>query len=94
MFTSTNDVEFKLEQNYPNPFNQITNIQFSIPRVEFVTLKIYNMLGQEITTLVSDQLNSGTYNFTWDASNFASGVYVYKIETDDFVQSKKLILIK
>jgi uncharacterized lipoprotein YddW (UPF0748 family) len=102
LFASDQPVQFKLEQNYPNPFNSITNIQFSIPKSEFITLKIYNMLGQEVATVVSDQLSPGNYKHTWDASDFASGIYLYKLETSDpstssghrFIQSKKLILLK
>ena len=94
IFASIQPDQFKLEQNYPNPFNPRTNIQFSIPQTEFVILKVYNMLGQEIAVLVSGELKAGDYKYSWDASNFASGVYIYKIETEDFVQSKKLILMK
>ena len=98
---------FVLNQNYPNPFNPTTNIEFSIPKTEFVNLKIYNLLGQEVATLVSDKLTPGKYKYTWDASDFASGIYFYKIEIggpsagspteragQSFVQTKKLILIR
>jgi len=86
---------FQLMQNYPNPFNPVTNIKFSIPNSEFVTLKIYNTLGQEVATLVSDNLTQGSHKYTWNASDFASGVYYYRIETDGgFVQTRKLILLK
>jgi len=86
---------FRLTQNYPNPFNPSTTIEFSIPKVEFVTLKIYNLLGQKVTTLVSDKLTPGKYKYTWDASHLASGVYIYKIQTDNgFTKTKKLLLIK
>ena len=83
-----------LKQNYPNPFNPRTNIQFSIPKPEFVTLKIYNLLGQDVVTLVSDKLTPGIYKHTWDASGFASGIYYYKIKAGQFVKSKKLLLLK
>ena len=85
---------FALHQNYPNPFNPSTNIEFSIPKTEFVSLKIYNILGQEVATLVSDKLTPGNYKYTWDASGFASGVYMYNIEAGSFVQTRKLLLIK
>jgi len=86
---------FRLHQNYPNPFNPTTNIQFSIPKTEFVTLKIYNLLGQEVSILVSDIRQAGNYKVEWDASGFASGVYLYRLETDKgFFQTKKLILLK
>jgi len=86
--------DFRLEQNYPNPFNPITNIEFSIPNSEFVTLKIYNQLGQEISNLVSEELSPGNYKYTWDASGFASGVYLCMIEAGSFIQTRKLILMK
>ena len=85
--------KIRLSQNYPNPFNPRTNIQFSIPKTEFLTLIIYNLLGQEVATLVSDKLTSGNYKYTWDASGFASGVYLYRLETDQkIINTKKLIL--
>lgn len=85
----------KLFQNFPNPFNPKTNIQFSIPEPGYVTLKIYNALGQEVETLVSEKLLTGRYNYTWDATGFASGIYIYKIETENgFLQTRKLILLK
>lgn len=97
---------YKLYQNYPNPFNPSTTIEFSIPREEFITLKIYNILGQEVATLVSKKLNQGNYTYIWDASGFSSGVYVYKLccypstksaqgqAGSSFVQTRKLILMK
>ena len=85
---------YQLSQNYPNPFNPTTTIEFSIPRTEFVTLKIYNLLGQEVVTLVSENLTAGNYKYTWDAGSLASGVYMYKIETGSFTQTRKLILMK
>jgi len=92
----TNNVlfEFKLKQNYPNPFNPTTTIEFSIPNAEFVTLKIYNLLGQEVATLVSDKFAPGIYKYTWDASGFASGVYLYKIDIESFVKTCKMILMQ
>jgi hypothetical protein len=86
--------KFLLKQNYPNPFNPITTIEFSIPKAEFVTLKIYNLLGQEKITLVSDKLTSGNYTYSWDASGYASGIYYYTLVTGEYSQTKKLLLIK
>ncbi len=78
-----------------NIINVPTNKGFSILKSEFVTLKIYNLLGQEVATMVSDKLTPGNYKYTWDASDFASGVYYYRLETNNgFVQTRKLILIK
>ena len=85
---------FELSQNYPNPFNPSTNIEFSIPKTAAVTLAIYNSLGQEITTLVSDRLSPGKYTFNWDADNLASGVYLYRLITDGFVDTKKMLLLR
>lgn len=87
--------EYTLKQNFPNPFYPVTTIEFSIPKTEFITLKIYNLLGKEVTTLVSENLRAGIYKYEWDANGFASGVHYYRLETDKgFVQSKKLILLK
>ncbi len=86
--------EYNLSQNYPNPFNPTTTIKFDIPKVTRVSLKIYNVLGQEVETLVNEIMEPGAYNFKWDAGHFASGMYIYRIEAGDFVQSKKMMLIK
>jgi hypothetical protein len=90
---------FSLSQNYPNPFNPTTKIQFSIPSHSHleragVRLIIYDALGHEIQTLVNELLQSGTYEVIFDASNFSSGVYYYKLETESFTQTKKMVLIK
>jgi len=92
--SETISTRFYLEQNYPNPFNPITNIEFSIQKTEFVTLKIHNILGQEVATLVSDILKSGTYQFTWDAGSLASGVYFYHLQVGKNVETRKMILMK
>jgi len=85
----------QLFQNYPNPFNPSTTIKFSISATEFVTLKIYDTLGQKITTIVSDNLSAGNYHYIWDASGFASGVYYYKLESNSgFVEKNKMLLLK
>jgi hypothetical protein len=80
--------------NYPNPFNPATTIEFSLPQSGFVTLKIYNILGEEVATLVSENLTSGTYKYNWDARGLASGVYLYRVETDNFVHTRKMLLIR
>lgn len=85
---------YVLHQNYPNPFNPLTTIEFSIPKTEQVNLKVYNILGQEVAILVSDKLTLGNYTYSWDASGFASGVYLYKLEAGSFIQIHKVILIK
>jgi len=90
----TNLHDFKLSQNYPNPFNPSTTIEFDLPKTSEVTLKIFNTLGEEVATLVSDRLNSGTYSYDWNASNMASGVYLFRLEAGDFIEIKKMILMK
>jgi S-formylglutathione hydrolase FrmB len=84
---------YELKQNYPNPFNPRTNIQFSIPKTKFVTLKVYNILGEEVATLVSERLSAGSYSYEWDAGNHASGVYMYRLQAGDYVEILKMILI-
>ena len=85
---------FELKQNYPNPFNPVTNLEFEISELGFVTLKIYNELGREISTLVSTRLKPGTYKYNFDASNLTSGIYFYKLESNSFSDTKKMLLIK
>ena len=85
---------FSLSQNYPNPFNPTTKISFDIPKQGFVTLKVYDVLGKEVATLVNDVTKSGSYEVSFDASKFASGVYFYTLQTDGFVQTKRMMLIK
>ncbi len=86
--------EFKLYNNYPNPFNPSTNIKYDLPKETFVVLKVYDILGRELATLVNEKQNSGRYNIRFDASNLASGIYVYRIIAGDFVQVHKMILLK
>lgn len=85
---------FKLEQNYPNPFNSATTIEFNLPRTDFVTLKVYDLLGQEVTTLVAEKLAAGTHKEIWDAKGLASGVYLYRLEGKDFTLTRKLTALK
>ena len=85
---------FELNQNYPNPFNPSTNIKFGIPNSGNVSLKVYNQLGKEIAVLVNGNKPAGTYEVTFDASSFGSGIYFYKLEGDNFTATKKMILVK
>jgi hypothetical protein len=87
-------VEFSLSQNYPNPFNPSTTIEFALPQASFVNLKIYDLLGKEVATLVSEKLPAGKHQRVWDAKGLASGVYLYRLETGNFIQTKKLILLR
>jgi len=86
--------KFELAQNYPNPFNPSTSIKFTIPRQVGVSLKIYDILGREVATLLDEVKAPGTYSVTWDASALASGVYFYRIKAGDFMQAKKMMLVK
>ncbi|MCI0450616.1 MAG: T9SS type A sorting domain-containing protein [Chlorobi bacterium] len=89
--------EFELKQNYPNPFNPVTNIRFDVPIIEAhrnVSLQIYNVLGREVTTLINEQLNPGTYEIQWDASNYPSGVYLYQLKASEFSETRKMVVVK
>ena len=86
--------KYQLEQNYPNPFNPSTTIKFSIPKDSYVELKIYDVSGKEVSSLISDPYKAGTYQVDFNASNFTSGVYFYKIVAGNFSMTKKMILIK
>ncbi len=86
--------EFSLQQNYPNPFNPTTKINYALPKASFVTLKIFDLLGKEIVTLIDRTQQSGRYDITFDASKLPSGMYIYQLVAGNFNQSKKMILIK
>jgi len=85
---------FVMEQNYPNPFNPATTFEFVLPKSAFVTLKVYNLLGEEVATLVAEQRTAGIHKLNWDARGLASGVYLYRLEAGSFIQTKKLILMR
>jgi hypothetical protein len=96
---------FRLYQNYPNPFNPVTRIKFDIGMIPLsrgvpegrgvlTSLRVYDILGREIETLVNEQLKPGTYEVEWDASNFSSGIYFYRIKTGNFTETKRMILLK
>ena len=85
---------YSLEQNYPNPFNPSTSIQFRIPENSFVSLKIYNVLGKEVVTLMNEEKNAGSYEVNFNASSLSSGVYFYKLEAGNFTQTRKMVLMK
>ncbi|MGB9697009.1 MAG: T9SS type A sorting domain-containing protein [Ignavibacteria bacterium] len=92
--STTTPVSYSLRQNYPNPFNPATNIEFEIPRTDFVSLKIYDINGREVETLVNEVLSAGVYRVTFEARNCNSGIYFYKLTGITFSQTKKMILIK
>jgi photosystem II stability/assembly factor-like uncharacterized protein len=85
---------YVLKQNYPNPFNPTTTIEFSIPKAGLVSLSVYNTLGEEVATLVHEELGEGTHRRVFSASGLASGVYVYRLSAGSFVQSRKLVVMK
>ena len=85
---------FDLKQNYPNPFNPVTTIKFDLPAGAHSTLIIYNLRGQEVVKLVDGRLESGRYSFEWDASGAASGIYIYQLISGDFIESRKMVLLK
>lgn len=86
--------DFILEQNYPNPFNPVTTIEFVLPQENYVDLKIYNALGKEITTLVSENLTAGRYQHRWEAGDMAGGVYFYRLTTGGFTETRKMLLVR
>ncbi len=86
--------EFWLYNNYPNPFNPSTTIEFDLPKRSEVSLKVFNILGEEVATLVSDRLSAGSYSYEWDALNLASGVYLYRLQAGDYVETRKMVLMR
>lgn len=83
-----------LSQNYPNPFNPVTSIDFDIPKKGFVSLRVYDLLGREVQTLVNEEKQAGSYSVDFNSEDFSSGVYFYRLEADGFSNVKKMILIK
>jgi len=86
--------EYELSQNYPNPFNPNTTINYSISNPGYVTLKVYDILGKEVTSLVNEEKPAGIYEIEFDGRNLASGIYIYKLSVNNYSDSKKLILLK
>src|SRR5690606_5372194 len=87
-------VQYSLEQNYPNPFNPVTSIKYAISDKQFVQLKIFDVIGNEVATLVDREQPAGNYEIVFDASGFSSGVYFYKITAGNFIETKKMVLLK
>ncbi|MBK7160476.1 MAG: T9SS type A sorting domain-containing protein [Ignavibacteria bacterium] len=86
--------KFKLEQNYPNPFNPVTHLEFGILNLGFVSLKVFDILGKEVAVLVNEKLSPGIYEAEFDGSSLSSGIYFYKLEAGDFIETKRMILLK
>jgi hypothetical protein len=85
--------QYVLQQNYPNPFNPTTSIKFDVPSSKVVTLKVFDILGREVATLLNEEKSAGTHTVTWDASSVSSGVYFYRIKAGDFVQTKRMMVV-
>ena len=100
LITSTEDspdnlpTKYRLQQNYPNPFNPTTKMRYELPKRSNVSLKIYDILGRQVAVLVDEEKAAGRYEVRWDAGGIASGVYFYRIRTGNFVETKKLILLR
>jgi hypothetical protein len=92
--SKTQPTEFILEPNYPNPFNPSTNFSFSLPSKSFVSLEVFDIVGREVATIVSEEMPAGKYSKQWNASTLASGVYLYRMQSNNFIQTRKLILLK
>jgi hypothetical protein len=85
---------FSLDQNYPNPFNPSTTIRYGLPQTSVVMLTIFNVLGQQVATLVQGQQEAGNHEVRFDGSNLASGVYLYRLQAGSYVQAKKLMVLR
>jgi hypothetical protein len=86
--------EFRLYQNFPNPFNPITSIKFDVPRLTFVKIKVYDVLGKEVSELVNMDMEAGRYEVNWDGTNLASGIYFYRLQTKNYTETKIMLIIK
>lgn len=91
---SVNSTSFSLEQNFPNPFNPQTTLRFKIPQSTFVKLKVFDVLGREVTIVFEGNLDAGAHSFNWNASNSSSGLYIYQVQAGPFVGSKKMMLLR
>lgn len=87
-------LQFEVHQNYPNPFNPTTKIKYAIPNFGFITLQVYNLLGEVVATLVNEQQPAGNYEVSFDAANLSSGIYLYKIQAGNYTDVKKMILLR
>ncbi|MCU0344429.1 MAG: T9SS type A sorting domain-containing protein [Ignavibacterium sp.] len=87
-------IEYALEQNYPNPFNPTTTIRYQLPKDGLVTMKVYDILGAEVVTLVNEEKVAGKYEVNFNAATLASGVYIYRLSINDYINVKKMVLVK
>jgi len=86
--------QFEMYQNYPNPFNPSTTIEYFLPKAEYVKLKVYDVLGREVATLVNERQTAGNYQIHFDASNLSSGMYIYKITAGSFSSARKMVVMR
>jgi hypothetical protein len=93
-FAKNMPMEFRLQQNYPNPFNPVTTIEYQLPRQSHVTLKIFDLLGREIATLVDRAETPGHKSVNFNAGSLASGIYYYRLQADTYTETKKLLLLR
>jgi len=85
---------YKLSQNYPNPFNPVTTIKYQMPELNFVTIKVYDVLGKEVATFVNEEKPIGSYEVEFDGSALTSGIYFYQLKTDTYIETRKMVLLK
>jgi len=85
-------IEYLLLQNYPNPVNPTTTIKYQVPELSFVTLKVYDVLGNEVTTLVNEEIPAGSYDVEFDGSELTSGIYFYRLQIGSIIEAKKMVL--
>jgi len=85
---------YKLSQNYPNPFNPVTTIKYQMPELNFVTIKVYDVLGNEIVTLVNEEKQTGFHEIEFNLDKSTSGIYFYRLQAGSFVETKKMVLMK
>ena len=83
-----------MSQNYPNPFNPSTTIEYQIPKATFITIKIYDVLGKEVVTLVNEEMPAGIHEVNFESNDLTSGLYLYKISAGGFEQTRKMLLVK
>jgi len=86
--------EYSLSQNYPNPFNPVTRIKYSVPKTGYLTIKVYDLMGREVATIFEGVQQAGNYSVTFDAGGLAGGIYLYQMKVGNFVENKKLVLLK
>ena len=85
---------YALKQNYPNPFNPFTTIDYSVPKRSFISLSVFNAIGQEVAILIQEEMEPGVYKITFNAANLPSGIYFYKLQSADFVETRKMVLLR